>query len=151
MSERALITLTWPADRQRAHKWVDGVPVGSRLEFKPPSRTLSQNSKMWIMLTDISVQVKGDVILRGQWTRVRRSPLWWKFFFMGMLGQEREMARDPTDPSMIVSFDRNSTSDLGKTEFSDLIELMYAFGARAGVEWSDPAEKKSPGNLDVHL
>jgi hypothetical protein len=95
---------------------------------------------MWVMLTDVSTQVRAEIMVSGQWTRVRRSTGWWKYFFMGMLGQEREMARDPTDPSTIVSFDRNSTSDLGKTEFSDLIEVMYAFGARAGVEWSDPAE-----------
>ena len=32
------------------------------------------------------------------------------------------------------------TSQMGKREFSDLIELIYAFGAEKGVVWSDPKE-----------
>jgi hypothetical protein len=32
------------------------------------------------------------------------------------------------------------TSTMGKKQFSDLIELMYAFGSERGVKWSEPAK-----------
>jgi hypothetical protein len=32
------------------------------------------------------------------------------------------------------------TSELSKKEFADLIEVVYAFGARQGVEWSEPQQ-----------
>jgi hypothetical protein len=130
---------------------VEKCPVGSRLEFSPPKRTLSQNARMWAMLTDIASQTKAEVLVRGQWMRVKRSTEWWKLFFLASLGLEREQARDPSDHSTLVSFDRNSSSALGKDEFSDLIELMFAFGARAQVEWSDPAILQEPARRITHV
>lgn len=34
-----------------------------------------------------------------------------------------------------------STSKMGKREFADLIELIYAFGAERGVAWSEPHQR----------
>lgn len=148
---RAVITLNWPGDYQKAHAWIEKCPVGSRLEFSPPQRTVPQNKRMWAMLTDIASQVKAETMVRGKWMRTRRNTEWWKLFFLASLGLEREQARDPSDHSTLVSFDRTSSSDLGKDEFSDLIELMFAFGARTGVEWSDPAILPAPAPRITHV
>jgi len=34
-----------------------------------------------------------------------------------------------------------SSSDLSRDEMTDLIEIIFAFGARHGVVWSDPKGK----------
>jgi len=35
-----------------------------------------------------------------------------------------------------------SSSRLSKAQFSDLIELIYKFGAERGVEWTEPKERR---------
>jgi hypothetical protein len=36
-----------------------------------------------------------------------------------------------------------STSRMSVREMSDLIELVFAFGAERNVEWSDPQERRA--------
>jgi hypothetical protein len=138
----AEIILQWPTDFKRAHAWIERCRqhLGARLVLYAPKRTIPQNDRMWAMLTDVSAQVQAEILVGGRYMRVTRETEWWKTFFMSLLGIERETARDPTDPSTVVSFDRLSTSRLDKEDFSNLIEVMFAFGARAGVRWTDPEE-----------
>ena len=122
---RALVTLWRREDRERAHRWIDGVPNGTRVEFKEAKRSTDQNAKMWACLTDISGQV--------QWHGLKLSPDDWKLIFLDALKREVRMVPN-IDGNGFVSLGRSS-SDLSKAEMSDLIELIHAFGASHSVKF----------------
>ena len=44
--------------RDKAVKWIRGIPKNSVVTFKKPSRSLAQNDRFWAMLTDIATQSK---------------------------------------------------------------------------------------------
>jgi len=95
-----------------------------------PRRTLDQNAKLWPMLTDISKQVEWY----GHWL----TPEEWKHVLTAALHQEQKVVPGINGGFVVLGL---STSRMNKREFSDLIELISAFGAEHGVEWSEPAEK----------
>lgn len=128
---RAQLVLAFDTDRAKAHRWVDSAPVNTRLEFKAPKRTIPQNDRMWAMLTDIAAQV--------QWHGLTLTTEDWKLIFLD--GLKREMRIVPNlDGTGFVSLSGRSSSDLSRQEMSDLIELMFMFGAGRGVRFQDPAE-----------
>lgn len=145
----AEIILQFKGDYDKAHRWLDALSkdpsmVGARVTYHKPRRTLPQNARMWAMLTDIAQQAKIRKLRGGRWITVRQSTDDWKLFFLGLLGVEREAMRDPYDPdAKTISIDRIHSSSLSKSEMSDMIELLFAFGARARVQWSDPNEDGS--------
>lgn len=118
---RALLTLRTIADRDRACRWVRQAPIGSRLEFKSPRRTLPQNDRMWAMLTDIARQV--------DWYGQRLTPDDWKDVFTASLRKAHVV---PGIDGGFVPLGMR-TSDMTKEEMSDLFALIEAFGAEHGV------------------
>lgn len=127
---RALLVLSSDPIREKAKRWIDGLPDWSRIEFKPPRRTLTQNDFMWALLTDVSQQLT--------WHGKRLSPDNWKLVFMSGLKHELQIIPNFHGDGFIpIGF---SSSDLGKEEFSDLIELIQAYGAEKGVVFHAPAE-----------
>ena len=129
MSDRRLRTLNSDFDRALARKWINEATAESRVEIKGPQRTVDQNKKMWAMLTDISLQVA--------WYKRELKPGHWKLIFLDSLSKEPGMVVPNLAGDGVVNL-KQSSSDLSKSEFSDLIELMFAFGALHEVEWSDP-------------
>lgn len=124
---RALVILDSPMARSRAASWVMKAPSGTRCEFKASKRSLPQNDRMWAMLTDISRQVA--------WHGHQMKPDAWKLVFLDAL--KREVQAVPNlDGTGFVNIGRSS-SDLSKQEMTDLIELIFAFGARHGVTFHD--------------
>ena len=99
------------------------------VELKREKRSLDQNSKLWPMLQDISSQVKwhDEVLSREDW----------KDIFTASLKRQRAVAG--IDGGFVVLGTR--TSQMTKEEFSDLIELIYAFGSERDVKWSEPVIK----------
>lgn len=124
---RALLTLRTVADRDRACRWVRQAPIGSRVEFKSPRRTLPQSDKMWAMLTDIARQVDwyGQKLTADDWKDVMSASL-------------RKARVVPGLDGGFVPLGMH-TSDMSKQEMSALIELIYAFGAERGVVFGDEA------------
>lgn len=128
---RATIIIQTAYDRQKAAKWAAGVPFGTRIEFKETKRTVPQSDRMWAMLTDVAQQLS--------WHGIRLPPNDWKLMFLDKL--KREIRAVPNlDGDGFVNLGRSS-SDLSKAEMSDLIELIYAFGASHGVEFNEPQER----------
>jgi len=121
---RALLILANDQLRQRALQWVATAPVGTRLEFKAPKRTLDQNSMMWALLTDVSRQA----VHYG----VKYTPEDWKLIFMAALSREMRTAIN-LDGDGIVPLTRSS--DLTKEEMSDLIDLIYAWGGLHHIQF----------------
>lgn len=124
------------ANRARILEWVRRAPVGFRIELKEPKRSDAQNRLMWPLLTEISTQLL--------WHGQKYSPDDWKDFMMHQLGNGRWM---PAEEGGMVPIGMR-TSDLGKTEFSDLIEVIRAFAARQGVELHDPEADVTPSTLE---
>lgn len=88
-------------------------------------RNADQNAKLWAMLTDISRQV--------DWYGEKLSPEDWKHVFTA--GLKKQKAVPGIDGGFVVL--GISTSKMKKGEFSELIELIYAFGAEREVRWSE--------------
>lgn len=86
-------------------------------------RTGEQNALLWAMLTDVSRQV--------DWYGQRLSKEEWKSVFTAAL--KRQKVVPGLDGGFVVL--GTSTSKMTKAEFSDLVELMRAFGAEHGVRW----------------
>lgn len=125
---RALITIRSEQDRIRAARWVAQMPFGGRIEFKDAKRSLPQNDRMWGMLTDIATQV--------EWDGCKRSTKAWKLLFLDSLNRE-VVAVPSLDGSGVVDIGGKSSSDLSKQEMSDMIELMFMFGANHNVKFRD--------------
>lgn len=115
--------------RQRAIQAIKDAPFGFVVQIKEETRSLDQNAKLWPMLQDISRQV--------EWYGQRLTDEEWKDVFTAALKKQKVVPG--LDGGFVVCGQR--TSKMGKKEFSDLIELMYAFGAERGVVWSEPVPR----------
>ena len=125
---RSLFTLKDEAERKRVARLVYDSPIGSRVELKASRRSLPQNDRMWAMLTDIADQV--------QWHGLILETEDWKLLFIDALKRELRIVPN-LDGNGFVNLGRSS-SDLSKAEMSDLIELLFMFGANHNVAWKDP-------------
>lgn len=94
--------------------------------IKKNRRSLGQNALMWSLLADISDQV--------EWHGQKLSKKDWKWVFTAAIRRQRMVPG--IDGGMV--FLGEPTSGMSKQEMSDLIELLYSFGAEHGVEWADP-------------
>lgn len=100
---------------------------GHRLEVtvKPERRSNDQNALMWSLLTEVSQQV--------DWHGQKLEPAEWKDVFSASL--KRQKVVPGLDGGFVVL--GSSTSRMDKQEFSELIELIYAFGAQHGVQFRE--------------
>ena len=122
---RYLVILSSRNEREKAKRYIDAAPDRSRVEVKAAKRTLDQNSKLWVMLSEIARQVT--------WHGVKLRPDDFKLIFLDAL--KREVRAVPNlDGTGFVNIGRSS-SDLTKAEMSDLIELLFKFGAEHGVQF----------------
>lgn len=126
---QAQITLCSKGEREKAVRWIEQAPTGTRVVFKESKRTTDQNSKLWASLTDIATQLR--------WHGDKLTPDDWKILFLDALN--REMKPVPRiDGKGFINLGRSS-SNLSKAEFSELLELIMAFGANHGVVFHDQA------------
>jgi hypothetical protein len=123
---RALLTLRTKADRDKATRWVAGVPAGTRLEFKAPRRSLDQNSLLWQRLTEVAEQMP-------EYYGHRMTAEDWKDVFVAAL---RKAVMLPGIDGGIVPIGLRS-SDLSKEEFTNLLDLISHFAATKGIILSD--------------
>jgi len=119
------VRLTGQRQRFYAHQLIDSAPDHSTVTIVSGPRTLDQNAKMWAMLTDIALARPES----RKWT-----PETWKCAFMHSLGHEVQFAEGLDEAGPFPLGFR--TSKLNKKQMSDLIEVIYEYGSRHGVEWS---------------
>lgn len=112
--------------RQRAQHAILQAPEGHVVTIKPPTRSLEQNAKLWPMLQDVSRQV--------EWYGQHLTDEEWKDVFSAALKKQKVVPG--IDGGFVVCGRRTST--MSKADFSELVELIYAFGAQQGVKWSEP-------------
>ena len=121
-----IFTLSHAQARRRAVEAVANAPDGYVVKVTEPTRSLEQNALLWPLLHDVSKQVEwyGQYLTEEEWKDM---------FTASLKGQKAVPAID--GPKFVVV--GGSTSKMGKKEFSDLIELIYAFGAEHEVKWRD--------------
>lgn len=127
---RATLIMTDDTQRLKATSWVNKVPVGTRIEFKSPKRTLPQNDRFWAMLTDVAQQLV--------WHGMRLTADDWKLVFLDALKREIRIVPN-IDGNGFVNLS-GSSSDLDKDEMSGLMEIISAFGAKHGVTFHDTGD-----------
>ena len=117
--------LSHAAARQNAIKAVSEAADGMVVEIKEPTRNTSQNAKLWAMLSEVSQQV--------DWYGRKLTPENWKHVFTASLSKQDVVPG--IDGGFVVL--GKATSSMSKREFAELIELIYAFGAERGVQFSE--------------
>ena len=121
-------TVILRGDTQRAFakSLIDVAPVDAVVTIKEGGRTVPQNDKMWAMISDVSrAKPEGRVWITDVW----------KAGFMHALGHEIlwQPGLDGQTP-FPAGF---RTSRLSKSQMADLIELIYEYGSRHGVVWTE--------------
>lgn len=113
--------------------FVRGAGVPLRIGVGEPTRSLEQNDRMWALLTDVANQVQWPVDGKLQ----NLPPEDWKHVLSAGLKREQRVAQG-IDGGFVILGQR--TSKMSKREMGDLMELICAFGAEHGVEWTEPAK-----------
>lgn len=114
--------------REHAKALIDAAPANYVCKLAERSRTDDQNRKLWPMLADIQKQVPGMETFSAEDIKLR---------FMNALGVEMRFLPELEGAGMFPVGARSSK--LTVTQFSALVELVYAYGAKHDVKWSDPA------------
>ncbi len=125
---RATLALRTEADRDRAIRMIDDAVPGTIVSFAENKRNGAQNARLWASLSDVAAQVK--------WHGLTLTEDDYKLLFLDALKREKRIVPN-LDNNGLVSLDRSS-SKLTVSEFSDLLHIIYAFGANHGVIFHDP-------------
>jgi hypothetical protein len=133
MTERVYIILASDKHRRRAKSWIDQAADDTRLEFKGPKRSLPQNDRQWLLLTQVATQVTyhGRRLSTGQWKRL----------FMQALNREADLV--PSLDGVGLCDISDSSSDLSKQEHCDFTAIIEAWGAEHGVDFDRPSPKQA--------
>lgn len=121
------ITLRGPSQRAYAKQVIDQAPDGHVVRIAAETRRDAQNRKLWPMLADLQRQVPAMATYSTEDIKLR---------FLNALGSEMRFLPALEGEGMFPVGLRSST--LTVQQFSALVELIYAFGAKHDVRWSEP-------------
>ena len=119
---RRVITIRGISDRANLHRWVDAAPIGFRVEFKEPTRSLEQNDRLWAMLAIIAKEAR----INGMAYEKEA----WKCIFMKAMGKEAQFLPTLDGTQFFPTGFRSS--DLSVQEMSDLQTFMESWAAERG-------------------
>lgn len=105
------------ARRRAAHECMTA-PDGHIARITEPTRNLEQNALMWPLLEDVARQVV--------WYGQKLTKEDWKDIFSASLKRSKVVPGLEAGSFVVCG---QSTSQMSKRDFSDLIEIIYAFGA----------------------
>lgn len=109
--------------RKNAIRAISEAPAGLMVVLKEKTRSLDQNALLWPLLAAVSEQVV--------WHGRKLSREEWKDVFTAAL--KKQTVVPGIDGGFVVC--GSSTSGMSKSDFSELIELIYAFGSQQGVNF----------------
>jgi hypothetical protein len=115
-------------NRDEILRAVELAPLGSQIDLVSDLRTLAQNRMMWMLLSQLSEQLEHC----GE----HYEPEAWKAAFLKAMG--RQIAFMPAldgEGTVAIGF---RSSKLSKDEMSEMLERIYEYGARHGVEFHGP-------------
>jgi hypothetical protein len=120
------VLLIGHSQRQFAKGLIDKAPAGAVLTIKEAKRTNDQNALMWCLLSDVS-RAKPDGRMH--------TPEVWKELFLHACGHAVQFEMGLNGQPFPTGF---RSSKLSKSQMSELIESIYAYGAEKGVVWTGP-------------
>lgn len=127
MANAIMVRLIGETQRAYAKRLIDGADHGYVMRLGAETRRDVQNRKLWPMLKDIQQQVPGFAEYSTEDIKHR---------FMNALGTEMRYLPALEGQGMFPVGLKTST--LTVEQFSGLVELIYAFGAKHSVRWSEP-------------
>jgi hypothetical protein len=127
MANPIMVRLIGETQRAYAKRLIDGADHGYVMRLGAETRRDEQNRKLWPMLKDIQQQVPGMSVYSTEDIKLR---------FLNALGAEMRFLPELEGAGIFPVGLRSST--LTVAQFSGLIELLYAFGAKHEVRWSEP-------------
>lgn len=124
------VRLIGPSQRAYAAKLIADAPQGHVMKLGAETRRDAQNRKLWPMLQDLRNQVPsmGNRALDDI-----------KLQFLNALGVEMRFLPTLENEGAFPVGLRSST--LTVAQFAGLIELIYEYGARNGVRWTERIEQ----------
>lgn len=131
MSDKRTFRLVHATARRMAAECIAAAPDGYVVTVQEPTRSLEQNSKLHAALSDIADQI--------EWHGERMDVDDWKRLLTAAWARaERQQVK------LVPALDGNGfdvlyrrTSRMSKSEMSNLIEYLQAWGTEQGVKWSD--------------
>lgn len=120
------IILRGDSQRRYACQQIMSADKDCLVTVKAPRRSAEQNAKMWAMLTDVARAKPED----REWTTDA-----WKAAFLHALGHEIEFGQALDGRGFFPLGFRSSR--LSVKQMSDLIECIYEYGSRHGVQWNE--------------
>ncbi|MFA7054386.1 MAG: recombination protein NinB [Kiritimatiellia bacterium] len=134
MTDKQYFVLSHALARHNAMEAVRLAPEHYTVTIQPNKRTLEQNALLWPLLEDIARQV--------EWYGQRLTAEEWKDVFTAGL-RKSKVVPDITGTGFVIVGQR--TSQMNKREFSELIELIYAFGAERRVKFRTDTQASDMG------
>lgn len=131
MANPRQVRLTGASQRAYARRLIDEAPDGWVVKLGAETRRDIQNARLWPMLQDIQRQAPGFETFALDDIKLR---------FLNALGEEMRFLPTLEGQGMFPVGLRSST--LTVAQFSGLIELLFAFGSKHGVKWTDPTMKE---------
>lgn len=125
MADRVTLKLNGELARHRAQQLVWQAPSGYIAMIGEETRSEAQNRLMWPLIKDVRLQVPGFDQYDPDQTKLR---------FLNALAGEGKFLPTLDGKGMFPIGQRSSA--LSKSQFTALIELIFAFGAERGVKWS---------------
>lgn len=123
---RAIVEIKNDADRNKIITWARNVAAGTTVEFRAARRTGDQNNLLWSLLGQISSHV--------DWYGQKLSSEDWKDVLTASLRRARVVPGIEAGTFVPLGM---RTSQMTKEEISELLELIYAFGAERGVKFRE--------------
>ena len=121
------IRLATDVQRRRAHQLIDEAPIGYVMKLGEETRRDAQNRKLWPMIQDVQAQVPEMREYNQEDIKLR---------FMDALGSELRFLPKLEGQGMFPVGHRSS--QLTVQQFAGLIEILYQYGAKHGVNWNEP-------------
>ena len=123
------VFLIGPSQKAYAKRLIDEATPDMVCKLGKATRSDLQNRKMWPMIADLKRQVPDMAPFTADQIKLR---------FLNALGVEMQFLPALEGQGVFPVGMRSST--LTKEQFAGLIELIYAYGAQRGVQWSEPPE-----------
>ena len=122
MSDKQLFRLVHQQARDGACKAIGYAQDGWIVTIQPPVRSLDQNAALWPILGAISKQVVwyGQKMTDDEWKDVLSASL------------KKQRAVPGIDGGFVILGQR--TSQMSKSDFSDMLDLATAFAIERGVQ-----------------
>lgn len=125
MTDKRIVKLLGPTQRQHAANLVISAPDGYVCTIQEPTRSLDQNARLWAMLGDVS---KAKPLGRSY------TPEMWKCVFMQACGHEVQFLQGIDGMPFPSGF---KSSKMTVRQMAELITYIDAFMAENGIRSSE--------------